>query len=113
MIEGMILHLKSEELATLLRARADYHVKRAEQKQVEVPKLQASLKTLDTPPSGALMVSNSSRGYGVDPVDALEDQIRAHKLKARTLNFYADHVAPSEVYALTDADLQRLELVVE
>jgi hypothetical protein len=113
MIEGVKLHVKSEELGKLLKDRATYHLGRAEQKTVELPKLSASMKSLDQPPRGASMVSNSQRGYGSDPVTDLEDQIRAHKLRARTLTFFAEHLAPSEVYSLTEADLTRLELVVE
>jgi hypothetical protein len=112
MIDGMKVHIKTEELAKLLRERAGYHTKRALQKGKEIPQLQRSMKALDRAPKGHV-VSNSTRGYGVDPVEELESQIRSHKKKATALNFLATHLAKGETYALTEAELRQLELLVE
>jgi tetratricopeptide (TPR) repeat protein len=67
---------------------------------------------LDKAPKGHA-VSNSTRGYVVGPVEELENQIRSHKKRASALGFLAAHLAKGETYALTEAELRQLELLVE
>lgn len=112
-VTGPKFRLESTELAELLRKRAAYHAERADLKEKEqLPKLEAAAAVLDdNARSNAFGKGTSSYvNHGELPVDSLKDEIRAHRSKAFTFGFLADHLIPC-TYLLDVADLARFELV--
>lgn len=115
MIEGLKFKVTRQELQVHLRARADYHSKRADTKEAEIPKLQQILETVAPQKAGlAQIVSNKSRqSYNFDPEDQIENirlDILSHRNTAAAFAWMADHLF-DEDYELQESDLRRLELL--
>lgn len=113
LVEGLKFKITSEELAKLMKERADYHEKRAAHKSDELPRLKASLETLTSAPA-ITSVSNKMSGYNTNPADVIEQvetDIKNHKNKSQSLRFLADHVVPKTSYILTENDLRSLEVI--
>jgi hypothetical protein len=114
MIEGLKYHFKSSELADHMRGRAEYHDKRAGEKEAALPDMKAALEKIKahSPAKNVQHMSKVSNSYHVgDPDEDLEADIRDHKNKAMVFRTLADHVVPSETYVLTESDLRRLEIL--
>ena len=114
LIEGLRIRVTSEELATHLRARADYHSERAEQKQQELPALRASVDAIMSSPNAENVARMSGKsGYNFNPHDAVENlerDIRDHRNKALAFRYFADHLFTQD-YDLGEEDLQRIEIL--
>lgn len=115
-IEGFKLHIKNSDLTKLLKSRALHHLKRAIDKEKEVPALKALLERTKARPEDRakapfVKMSNSYHMQDADPVGALEKDIRTHRDKAARFGFFAKHLAPKSIYELSEAEAQRLELI--
>ena len=112
LIDGFKLHIPTEDLARMLKGRVKYHLERAQQKEKELPELEAILKR--TQPTKAqeraAKFSNYTTNVYHDPVTSLKQEIRAHKVKAARFDFYSRHLAAG-VYVLESRTAMELELV--
>jgi len=114
MIEGLKLKVPAAELKRHCEDRAAHHRRRADTKEQELPKLQASLEAMrpDANPT-SISFSNKASQYRMDPndaVDRLKEDIADHRRKALTFVFFAEHLF-DEDYTLMETDLARLELL--
>jgi hypothetical protein len=114
-IKGFDLHVTSEELSRLLKGRAEYHQRRAKDKEAELPNLRNLLERLKANPEDRMALTMiKSSAYNMreaDPIGALEKDIRNHKTRAVKFDFYANHLAPGAVYMLSSNEAASLELV--
>ena len=119
MIEGFKLRVSHTELAAHCNKRAAHHVKRANEKEQELPALRDALErmkghaqTLPTSTqSGTGCGGFVNSGYNVgDPVKDLQNDIREHRRKADTFTFFAEHLIADD-YSLSEADAYHLEMV--
>lgn len=127
---GLMFRVTAVRLREHLKARSEYHARRAAEKRAEVPKLQEHIKGVQESvdrvkgfrKDSGVPVSNynkASGGYGFNPdnnlsaleqqVDQLQSDVKGHEGKAATFAFLAESVFEAE-YALTWADLVDLEL---
>lgn len=129
MIKGLRYKLTSGELRLHFKGRADYHSKRADAKEAEVPSLRDQIpqlketleKVTKFQPSPELTHMNKSMAsYHLDPESAvdslekaleqLERDVRDHRNKATAFSFLADHLF-EEDYDLEQSDLVSLEIL--
>ncbi len=94
MIEGLHADVATDELATLLRNRADQHAQRA-------VFYRDKAKGLDM------------TGHSMDPARELLSNADKHVADEALLRFYADHLAPGEIYRLDRQDLSTLGIKAE
>ena len=116
MISGLRLKLTSAEISAHCKARAQYHVERAEEKQASLSELREMHAKLlkNYEPSDVAKMSKFGNVSTADQVEVMignmDDAIRNHRNKALALSFIGDHLY-SEDYDLTEADLVRLEIL--
>jgi phage tail tube protein FII len=113
MIDGFKLRISSAELKQHCKARAAYHSRRAEEKQVSLPELKRTMETIKGAGMALSVATMNKGGYSLDANDAvesLEKDINDHRNKAEVFNFYADHLFDDD-YNLGDGDLIRLEIL--
>ena len=116
MIEGLKLLVRSVELKTHCELRSEYHRKRADEKEAQLPKLRESLEVLRGSGLPATSYSNMNKGsqaYHLDPDDPIKDlekDIQDHRNKSLVFEFFAGHLFDDD-YTLKEDDLQRLELL--
>lgn len=119
-IKGLRYQFTTEQLATHMKARADYHESRATEKERALPELQKAVdivkeagRTTKTTALAA-MSKFSNSNYHFDPVDQveqLETDIKDHRNKALVFRTLAGHLFPGAQYDLDENDLRRLEIV--
>ena len=117
MIEGFKLLITSEELKQHCEARSAYHKKRAEEKEIQLPKLEESYRLIQNVQNPETIAafnkmsspSNSSYNLG-DPVTDLKSDIKQHRNNAVLFKFYSEHLH-SDDYNLDDSALRRLEMI--
>jgi len=98
MIEGLQVTVKAAEVAMLCHARANHHHDRATKYAEQIASAEAAkLEGMDYT-SG-------------DPVRAYKEKMAQHTNDAAELEFYAEHLEPSEVYRLKHDDLRKLGIV--
>src|SRR5687768_16917195 len=96
MIEGLRLTMTGEEVRTLIERRAAEHRAKAEHWRRE------SARTADQASDMLLM-----------PEHICENEATRYEWRAKRLSFLRDHLDPSEVYRLTEMDLEFAELLPE
>lgn len=114
MINGFKLKIEASELRNLLVERVNYHRARAEQKQSELPQLKDAwerLKINNTENNNKFNNSTTAYHLSEDPTEQLEQDIKNHKQKANTFEFFANHLFMEETYTLDDGELRKLEIV--
>lgn len=94
---------------------ATFHSKRAEQQQVELPRLKKIIDDLRIPaylnPDGTAGFTYGNSQYAnKDPVAELEERIYRHKMAALKYDFYAKHVEKEATFHLNTAELATLGL---
>lgn len=131
MIEGMKFHVKGDELASLLAARAVWHREKAIALQDNLKQAEEGMKAA----SEAAMAAGSAsprRSFGgeevymtasaprrthggnvEDPVAAIRQAIVFHYNRSTALEFYSKHVVLEASYVLNERELQMYELVVD
>lgn len=114
LIDGFKLHIPSDALAKMLKARSTYHAARAKEKEGELPDLERVIER--TKPgkhhrAAARFSSNSYSTEDADPVGALKRDIRTHKLKALRFDFAAKYLAPDAIYELDQRTATDMELI--
>jgi hypothetical protein len=88
MIEGLKFKVTAQEIKEHLQARSQYHENRANEKEAELPTLEALIEKLTGEPAGKLTNQGKARfsgTYGFDPesqMDAIRNDIRHHRSKA-------------------------------
>lgn len=97
MIEGIKLDFDAAELKSHMETRAKFHEEKAEWYAKQI----ASLK------EGRA----ESRNVTNDPISSLENSASSHRAKSQLFRILAAHVIDGEKYRLSDAELERLELV--
>ena len=102
MINGLYIDVTSEELKTMLLGRLKYH-----QEKVVLYKEQVEtmLKVDEKLKGDREAIGKTSTA---SPVDTLEQAVRKHENQVVYYKFMAEHVVQSEVYRLSENDLQRL-----
>lgn len=113
LIEGFKLHIPTDALAKMLKARATYHNGRAAEKEKELPELERVIERTKPGKSQerSAKFSNSYAVESADPVKALKTDIRTHKIKALRFEFAAKYLAPDSIYELEQRVAQDLELI--
>lgn len=96
MIEGLKIQIGSDELKKHLEARAEYHSQKVEFYKGQV-------KSLSDGGVGRTFHSN-------DPVGSLQGSVKEHANKMAYFKFMAEHLVPSEMYRISEHDLQQLEI---
>lgn len=115
LVPGLKVRMKSKELAAHLRARADYHAKRSEEKTALVPQVEdaaAKIKA-QAPAQVVAQFSKSAANYRFDGDDAVENlkaDITTHNNKAVAFRFLAEHLFDHD-YCLSQDDLVNLEIL--
>ena len=128
MVEGLKIEINYIDLQKHLQLRGDYHKKRADKKEVELPALKEALSRIDGAknltgsdvPQGQLDWLNETVGgslvnYRIDAreiVGKLETDVRNHRSKARKFHFLAAHLI-KEFYTLTGKEIEEWELTAE
>ena len=115
MIEGFKLKVASSELKTHCFGRAEYHRKRATEKEAELPKVKEAMEAIRRGGGHAAagithMNKNSYNLDTTDVVENLENDIKDHKNKAMVFDFFGNHLF-AEDYTLKEDDLIRLEIL--
>lgn len=113
MIEGLKLKVTSRELVAHCRDRAQYHAKRASEKENSLPEIKKSFETIKGSGLATSISTMSKGGYHCDPDDPIKDlerDISDHKNKSLVFNFFAEHFF-DEDYTLREEDLRRLEIL--
>jgi chromosome segregation ATPase len=130
---GLVFSINSTVLREKILERVEFHVRRAAEKEAELPALEATVKSLEesidkikgfTQQGAAKVVATfsnkSATNYGFDgssqvseleqQINALRQDIKDHRNKATSFTLLADSLFGG-TYALEWADLQRVELV--
>ena len=114
-VKGLFFHYTTEELAKLMRARAEYHDDRAAKKESAMPELKKAVETVKnaTEATTVARMSKVSASYHFDgdQVEELEKDIRDHRNKAIVFRALAEHLVPNATYELGEDALRRLEIV--
>jgi len=119
MIKGLRLRLTTEELKAHCLARAEYHTKRADTKEADLPDLRAAMEKIKAAgaanlnPQQLAHMNKVSNSYHIDseaPVEALERDIAQHRNQALAFKFYGEHLF-AEDYDLDESDLKRLQIL--
>jgi hypothetical protein len=116
MIEGLKFKVTAQEIKEHLQARSQYHENRANEKEAELPTLEALIEKLTGEPAGKLTNQGKARfsgTYGFDPesqMDAIRNDIRHHRSKASKFMFWSSHLF-DEDYTLTTEALTGLEMI--
>lgn len=115
MIEGLKLRVTSAEIRKHCLERAEYHTKRAGDKEVELPAIKDAFDKIKAGGTTAVQVlaHMNKSGYHSDPtdvIDSLEKDIKDHRNKTLVFKFFGEHLF-DEDYTLMETDLQRLEIV--
>lgn len=97
MINGIQIHVSTEELKQLIQKRELYHMEKEKWYESQLN----NLKSGGVRPEA---VSN-------DPISSLEQSQQRHADKRAYFNFLANHLIPNESYTLTDSDLIKLEII--
>ena len=95
MVDGLKVHMSSEELAQRLAERILWHQQMAEEYEEE-------LRNWDTHGEAAST-----------PEHVVEHQMHEHQEQAATLTMLRDHLIPNEIYRLNELDLRFADLVPE
>jgi hypothetical protein len=97
MIVGLQMDFTTDELKAHFTAKAEEHEAKAEAygKQIK------GLNEINDPES-----QNSN-----DPRRGLGDSRRNHAMKAQRYRILADHLVPSEIYRLSNADLMEIGMI--
>lgn len=119
MIKGLRYQFTTEQLATHMKARADYHEGRSTEKERELYELQKAVdivkkagRTTTTTVAAMSKFANSNYHFDpVDQVDQLETDIKDHRNKALVFRTLAGHLFAGATYDLDENDLRRLEIV--
>lgn len=118
-IKGLRYQFNTEQLATHMKARADYHEGRANHKEGALPELKNAVEIVKQAGTAhataiATMSKFSNSNYHFDPTDQveqLENDIKDHRNKALVFRTLAGHLFPGATYDLDENDLRRLEIV--
>lgn len=118
MIEGLKLKVASAELKAHCTARAEYHRRRAKDKEPALQEMHEAAAELEKVMAASLnpkslAFANKSSGYAANPDDAadrIEADIKEHSNKALAFEFFAAHLF-DEDYTLKEEDLVRLEIL--
>ena len=102
MIEGFRIDVTAEEMGRHLDERIEYHRGRAQDCEMKVQKLKALTPAADDE-EDILEMCGSSRLHG------LERMAARHRSRELFLIFARNHIVGSEIYRLSDGDLQLLE----
>lgn len=97
MIDGLKIHVSSEEIRGHLEKRAGYHRDKASFYAKQASQLR----------EGGV----GTTGHSNDPVGSLQSSQRSHEEKSAFFAFMAEHVIPNDTYQLSENDLTRLEFV--
>ncbi len=115
-VPGMRFRFPADELAEHLKARAEYHRKRAVEKDTQhlpnARRLAEAMKA-DRPKVPSISNMSKSGGYNNDPdtqVEQLEADIRDHLAKALSFEWLAAHLFAAD-YCLDKNDLATLEVI--
>lgn len=102
MIQGLYIDVASDELKAMLLGRLKYH-----QEKVAIYKEQVEfmLKADEKSKNDRELIGKTSTA---SPVESLEQTVRKHENQVVYYKFMAEHVVASEVYRLSENDLQRL-----
>lgn len=115
-VQGLKIRMMSNELKEHLIARADYHATRKDEKEAQLPAIEAAVAAikLQTPATVQQFnkggTSNSYRFDGDDTLEQLKGDILTHNNKALAFRFIAEHLF-EETYCLDGTDLVRLEIL--
>jgi|ERR1700722_1013649 len=116
--ESLKLSVTGAELADRFTNIATFHAKRAEQQQIELPRLKKILDDLKVPaylnPDGSAGFTYGNSQYaGQDPVANLEERIHNHKMAAMKYDFYAKHVEKDATFHLTTNELTAIGMAMD
>lgn len=114
MIQGLRYHFTTVELTKHMTDRADYHAKRAAEKETALPGIRDALEKIkaNAEAQQVSQMSKMSNSYHMgEPDKDLETDIRNHKNKALVFHTLALHLVQNETYDLSEADLIRLEIL--
>ncbi len=112
-IEGIKLAIATDKLKKLLEGRVEYHSTKAKFLKDEAKRLEPAFKDFEDDAEQIGKFSNSHRGGGANPLEALFTQGKHHTDKATYFKFLSENLVPSETYILQEHDLQRLEIAKE
>jgi hypothetical protein len=90
--------------------RAEYHTKRAEEKEAGLPELKRSMELL-VGNGQRVMATKSNYNFDADtPIEKLEEDIRDHKEKAHRFTVFAHHL-PEDSYSLSLEEMRLFEFI--
>ncbi len=117
LVPGLKIQLKSAELASHLRARSAYHVKRRDEKAAQLPQIEDAVAAIKAQSPAQVVAqfnkSGSNSNYrfdGDDAVDSLKRDIEDHNNKSVAFAFLAEHLFAQD-YCLERNDLIALEIL--
>lgn len=120
MVEGLRLEVVGSELAERLRARVEWHRRKADaddekRRAVEgaADKIRETLgsEIEDEVEVEALLTSETQGYYSKDTARGYLQKITNHRRRAEFLEFFASHIKVTEVYILTEEELIRFEIL--
>jgi hypothetical protein len=97
MIDGLKLTLTGEEIKSLIQERITDH----------------RLRVAHWTEEAARTLEDQTEDHPLLPEHACENEAELHEWRADVLTFLRDHLDPSEVYRLGEADLEFAELLPE
>ncbi len=98
MVNGITLHLKTEELKELLGEQIKKHKEKAALYKEKV----ASLEAIGVDALG---------NYSNNPIETVEKSMNKHLGKAEYYQFLVDHLVPNETYEMSESDLTHLGII--
>ncbi len=102
MINGLHVDVTSDELKKMLLGRLTYHQEKISFYKEQVAEMRKVDEKLKRDREAIGKTSTQS------PIESLESAVLKHENQSIYYKFMADHVVPSEVYRLSESDLQRL-----
>lgn len=97
MIEGIQMDFKSSELKKHLVERSQHHKRREAFYLSQVRRVRQA--------------GTKRASYGTDPVTALENKAKSHRVRRELYALMSRHIVPDEIYRLKEEDLNRIELL--
>lgn len=109
MITGLKWQISSADLQKLMLSRVEYHKVKADFYSAEVKRLAPALEQMNEEAEELTLAK-----YNTSNSNSLNDfkqQAKHHKDRVSYFAFYSSHLVPDEVYQLSEAELNTLEVV--
>lgn len=110
--EGLKIVVTTDEMRAMLVEKAEYHTRRATEKEGQLPKLREACEAIQAGADRGRLRAGNSTSYGdlENEVDRLEREIATHRESERALKFTAAHLPAATEFELRVGDVILREL---